>query len=72
MFNLAVSSRYGYVLFLDKLDIDTVLLTDTLLEAIEGPEASQTLSPSYQIYLTPDLANAIEQSSKIAASPKAG
>ncbi len=55
---------------LDRLDVDTMLLTDTLLEAIEAPESSQTLSPSYQIYLTPDLANAIEQSSKIAASLK--
>ncbi|MEI8130218.1 MAG: AAA family ATPase [bacterium] len=55
---------------LDKLEVDTILLTDTLLEAIEAPETSQTLSPSYQIYLTPDLANAIEQSSKIAASLK--
>ncbi len=55
---------------LDKLDVDTVLLTDTLLESIEAPESAQTLSPSYQIYLTPDLAQAIEQSSKIAASLK--
>ncbi len=55
---------------LDKLDIDTVLLTDTLLESIEMPETTQTLSPSYQIYLTPDLASAIEESSKIAASLK--
>lgn len=54
------------VSILDKLDIDTILLTDTVLEAIEAPEASRTLSPSYQIYLTPDLANAIEQSSKVA------
>jgi ATP-dependent Clp protease ATP-binding subunit ClpB len=55
---------------LDKLDVDTVLLTDTLLESIESPETSQTLSPSYQIYLTPDLAAAIEESSKIAAALK--
>ncbi len=52
---------------LDKLDVDTILLTDTVLESIEAPEQSHTLSPSYQIYLTPDLAQAIEQSSKIAA-----
>ena len=52
---------------LDKLDLDTILMTDTVLEAIEAPETNQTLSPSYQIYLTPDLASAIEQSSKIAA-----
>ena len=55
---------------LDKLDVDTVLLTDTILESIEAPESARTLSPSYQIYLTPDLAQAIEQSSKIAASMK--
>lgn len=55
---------------MDKLDVDTVLLTDTLLEQIESPEQAHTISPSYQIYLTPDLAAAIEQSSKIAASLK--
>src|SRR5690348_5307185 len=49
---------------LDKLDIDTVLLTDNLLEAIEGSEAGQTLSASYQIYLTPELAATIEASGK--------
>jgi ATP-dependent Clp protease ATP-binding subunit ClpB len=49
---------------LDKLDIDTILLTDNLLEAIEGTEAGQTLSASYQIYLTPELAQVIETSGK--------
>ncbi len=53
---------------LDKMDVDTLLLTDTVLEAIESPEVSQTISPSYQIYLTPELAHAIETSSKIANS----
>jgi ATP-dependent Clp protease ATP-binding subunit ClpB len=52
---------------LDKLEIDTILLTDSLLEAVESPDASGTLSPSYQIYLTPELAHAIENSSKIAS-----
>lgn len=51
---------------LDKLEVDTILLTDSLLEAIEGPESSSTISPSYQIYLTPELAHVIENSSKIA------
>ena len=55
---------------LDKLDVDTILLTDTVLESIEAPESNRTLSPSYQIYLTPDLAQAVEQSSKIAAALK--
>ena len=53
---------------LEKLEIDTILLTDSIHEAIESPEGSATLSPSYQIYLTPELAQAIDASTKIAAS----
>ncbi len=49
---------------LDKLEVDTILLTDSLLESIEGVEAGQTLSASYQIYLTPELAQTIEASTK--------
>jgi len=51
---------------LDKLEIDTMLLTDSVLEMIELPESRSTLSPSYQIYLNPDLAQVIEQSAKLA------
>src|SRR6185295_734888 len=51
---------------LDKMDVDTILLTDSVLDAIEGTEAGQTLSASYQIYLTPELAQVIELSGKIA------
>ncbi len=53
---------------LEKLDTDTVLLTDSILEAIESPDTGGTLSPSYQIYLTPELAQSIESSTKIASS----
>ncbi|HVX90928.1 MAG TPA: AAA family ATPase [Candidatus Paceibacterota bacterium] len=53
---------------LDHMDIDTMLLADTLLETLESPETSSVLSPSYQLYLTPDLAQALEASGKIAAS----
>lgn len=52
---------------LDKMEVDTMLLTDSLLDAIEGNEAGQTLSASYQIYLTPELAQVIEASAKEAA-----
>jgi ATP-dependent Clp protease ATP-binding subunit ClpB len=50
---------------LDKLEIDTMLLTDSVLELIELPETRNTISPSYQIYLNPDLAQVIEQSAKL-------
>ena len=51
---------------LDKLEIDTMLLTDSILESIELPESRSTLSPAYQIYLNPDLAQVIEHSAKLA------
>jgi ATP-dependent Clp protease ATP-binding subunit ClpB len=52
---------------LDRMDVDTILLADTLLENLEAPETNSTLSPSYQLYLTPDLAQALESSGKVAA-----
>ncbi len=55
---------------LDKLEVDTILLTDSILELIELPESHSTLSPSYQIYLNPDLAQVIEQSAKLAEAMK--
>jgi len=58
------------VSILDKMEIDTTLLVDNLSEMIESPENRNTVSPSYQIYLTPDLAQAIENSSKIATDIK--
>ena len=51
---------------LDKLEVDTMLLVDSVLELIELPETHNTISPSYQIYLNPDLAQVIEQSAKLA------
>ena len=55
---------------LDKLEIDTMLLTDLILEHIEAPEVSRVLSPSYQIYLTPELASIIEHAGKVAQTLK--
>lgn len=51
---------------LDRLEVDTILLTDSLIDAIEGVEQGETLSASYQMYLTPDLAQTIEMSAKVA------
>ncbi len=55
---------------LDRLEIDTVLLTDLILEQIEAPEAGKTLSPSYQIYITPELASVLEGAGKVALQLK--
>ena len=53
---------------LDKLEVDVVVLTDMLLEHLETPEGQSVLSPAYQIYLTPDFAQVLERSTKIASS----
>jgi ATP-dependent Clp protease ATP-binding subunit ClpB len=53
---------------LERMDVDTILLTDALLEAIEGNEESSVLSPSYQLYLTPELAAVLENGTKVAES----
>ncbi|PCI19985.1 type VI secretion system ATPase TssH [Candidatus Wolfebacteria bacterium] len=52
----------------DKLEpeVDSMLLTDSLIEKIEAPETQNVLSPSYQIYITPDLAQVIDHSNKVA------
>lgn len=55
---------------LDKLEVDSMLLTDSVLDAIEAPESRSTLSPAYQIYLNPDLAQVIEHSVKVAEGMK--
>ncbi len=52
---------------LDHMDVDALLLSDTLLEMLEMPETATTLSPSYNLYLTPELAQILEDVGKIAA-----
>lgn len=58
------------VSILERLEVDTMLLTDSLLDAMEGTAMKATTASSYQIYLTPDLAQTIEESSKVAQTMK--
>jgi ATP-dependent Clp protease ATP-binding subunit ClpB len=51
---------------LDRLEVDLVLLTDTVLETLDGAQSGSVLSPSYQLYLTPELVQALERSAKVA------
>ena len=53
---------------LDKLGVDTIHLTDSIFEAMDGSTSGNTVAPSYQIYLTPELAHVIDRSAKIASS----
>ncbi len=70
LISLLVQEESMVLSILERLEIDTILLTDSLLEVIEGTSSKSTISPSYQIYLTPDLAQVIEQSSKVAEALK--
>ncbi len=56
---------------LDRLEIDVILLTDSLLDIIDGTTTQANISsPAMQIYLTPELAQVIEASGKVAAELK--
>jgi ATP-dependent Clp protease ATP-binding subunit ClpB len=57
---LALQDESVVIALLDRLDIDIVAFTDLLLEALETPEVQNTISQSYQLYLTPELAKALE------------
>lgn len=53
---------------LDRLEIDVILLTDSLIEAIDTGSTSNTVAPSYQIYLTPEMVHVLDFSPKAAAN----
>lgn len=53
---------------LEQTDVDTAHLTDSVLEMIEGSSSSTTVSPSFQLYLTPELVRVFEAAPRIAAS----
>lgn len=63
---LTMQDESTVIAVLDRLDIDIIALTDYLLESLEGQEMSANVSQSYQLYLTPDLARALEQAGRVA------
>jgi ATP-dependent Clp protease ATP-binding subunit ClpB len=67
---LLIQEESMVISILEKLDVDSMLLTDSVIEAIEAPESQNTVAPSYQMYFTPDLAQVIDHSVKIAQSLK--
>jgi len=52
---------------LEKLEIDYVLLVDNVIDNLDGNLSTNTLSASYQMYLTPELAQTLENSVRIAS-----
>ena len=45
---------------LERLNVDIILLADSLLELLETPERATTLTPSYQIFFTPELTQVLK------------
>ncbi len=64
--SLLVQDESLIVSILDKLGIDSLALTDHVLDSIEAFGGGNIMSPSYQIYLTPDLVKVFDSSAKIA------
>ena len=63
---LAMQDESAVIAILDRLDIDIIAFSDLLLEGLETPEVQNTISQSYQLYLTPELAKALEFSATFA------
>ncbi|MCK5022208.1 MAG: AAA family ATPase [Candidatus Pacebacteria bacterium] len=55
---------------LEKLDIDIILLADSLLDLIEAPDKGATLTPSYQIFFTPELTQVLKRATDISQQMK--
>ncbi|MBX2866729.1 AAA family ATPase [Candidatus Kaiserbacteria bacterium] len=62
---LVMQEENTVITILDRLDIDVIVLTDLLIDGLETPLSGQTLSPSHQLYLTPDLAQSLEEAGRI-------
>jgi ATP-dependent Clp protease ATP-binding subunit ClpB len=64
--SLLLQDESMVISILDKLKIDTIVMSETVFDMLEVPDTSQTMSPSFQIYLAPELAQIIEHSTRIA------
>ncbi|MFN3188491.1 MAG: ATP-dependent Clp protease ATP-binding subunit [Candidatus Paceibacteria bacterium] len=63
---LSMQEESMVISVLDHMDVDVIAFTDLLLDALEGAEFQSAVSQSYQLYLTPELAKALEYSGQLA------
>lgn len=63
---LSMQDESMVISVLDHMEVDVIAFTDLLLDALEGPEFQSSVSQSYQLYLTPELARALESSGQLA------
>src|SRR3990167_4272292 len=55
---------------LDKLEVDLALLTDSILDALDGQARTNLMVSPQQIYLTPELGRTLEEAPKAATALK--
>ena len=55
-----------FAAILDKIEVDTIMLTDYVIDHLEGYDSAAVLTPTYQLYLTPDLVRVFDLAGKIA------
>ncbi|MEA1929705.1 MAG: AAA family ATPase [Patescibacteria group bacterium] len=66
---LLLQEESSFISILDKIEIDTVMLTDHVIEHLDGASGGGGVSSApYQIYITPELVKVFETSVKIAAN----
>lgn len=65
---LLLQEESPVISIIDKLEVDTVMLTDYLLDTLEGETGATIAAPSYQIYLTPELVRIFDTAGKVAGS----
>ena len=53
---------------LDKIEVDLIMLTDYVVDHLEGTEGGAVISPSYQLYLSPELVRVFDSAGKIAVN----
>jgi ATP-dependent Clp protease ATP-binding subunit ClpB len=64
--SLIMQEESMVISIVEKMGVDSLLMAETLIDSIEPADVSGTLSPSFQMYLAPELAQIIEHSTRIA------
>ena len=67
---LVLQDESMVISILDKLEVDINFLSDTIFENMSEAEHSSVVTPTYQVYITPELSRALEISHRAAQALK--
>lgn len=62
---LLLQEESPVITIVDRLEVDSIMLTDYLLDTMENAEGATVSAPSYNIYLTPELVKIFDTSEKV-------